>query len=148
MYRLYNPNSGEHFYTASAAERNTLKTLGWTYEGIGWVAPSSGTPVYRLYNKYAGDHHYTTSTEERDQLVRIGWTSEGVGWHSDANKRVPLYRQYNPYAVTGAHNYTTSLYENNHLVSLGWQAEGIGWYGVAGGRPDDSGSGDIPLDPV
>lgn len=43
MYRLYNPNSGEHFYTASVAERDTVKKAGWRYEGIGWQAPKSGT---------------------------------------------------------------------------------------------------------
>ena len=44
MYRLYNPNSGEHFYTASVSERNNLYDLGWHYEGVGWFAP----PVLKL----------------------------------------------------------------------------------------------------
>ena len=39
MYRMYNPNSGEHFYTANSYERDNLKSLGWHYEGVGWVAP-------------------------------------------------------------------------------------------------------------
>ncbi|MDR2976281.1 MAG: hypothetical protein LBV19_03125, partial [Streptococcaceae bacterium] len=47
MLRLYNPNSGEHFYTAGPAEKDNLVKAGWEYEGIGWVAPDSGTPVYR-----------------------------------------------------------------------------------------------------
>ena len=34
MYRLYNPNSGEHFYTADASERDHLVDVGWNYEGI------------------------------------------------------------------------------------------------------------------
>ena len=73
MYRLYNPNSGEHFYTASAAERDMLVNAGWNYEGSGWTAPErSNTPVYRLYNANAGDHHYTTSTVERDALLAAG----------------------------------------------------------------------------
>ena len=51
MYRLYNPYSGEHFYTASADEMGHLASIGWSYEGVGWVAPKqSNTPVYRLYN--------------------------------------------------------------------------------------------------
>ncbi|MCR5582577.1 MAG: hypothetical protein K6F70_03060, partial [Eggerthellaceae bacterium] len=51
MNRLYNPNGGEHFYTASDEERDGLVKLGWQYEGTGWVAPeTSDTPVYRLYN--------------------------------------------------------------------------------------------------
>ena len=46
MYRLYNPNSGEHFYTADASERNDLVRVGWVYESVGWTAPkSSKTPV-------------------------------------------------------------------------------------------------------
>ena len=131
MNRLYNPNSGEHFYTASVGERDWLVSLGWQYEGIGWKAPAkSNTPVYRLYNPNSGDHHFTISVGERDWLVSLGWNSEGIGWYSDDNKSVPLYRQYNPNSETGTHNYTANKNENDWLVSLGWNAEGIGWYGV------------------
>lgn len=133
MYRLYNPWTGEHFYTSDAGERDNLKNIGWNDEGVGWTAPSkSNTPVYRLYNKYVpgGDHHYTTSASERDNLVKAGWSYEGAGWYSDDSKSVPLYRQYNPYALTGTHNYTTSKDENDNLVKLGWKGEGVGWYGV------------------
>ncbi len=131
MYRLYNPNSGEHFYTSNVGERNNLYSLGWNYEGVGWIAPvTSNTPVYRLYNQYGGEHHYTTSLNERNHLISLGWNDEGIGWYSDDAHTVPLYRQYNPNAFANNHNYTTSLSENNWLVSIGWQAEGIGWYGV------------------
>ncbi|MCH3961885.1 MAG: glucosaminidase domain-containing protein [Solobacterium sp.] len=131
MYRLYNPNSGEHFYTADVNEKNNLSNIGWVYEGIGWKAPSSSSsPVYRLYNPNSGDHHYTMNVNERDWLVTLGWTSEGIGWYSDDAKSVPLYRQYNPNETVGTHNYTKSLAENDWLVTLGWTAEGIGWYGV------------------
>ena len=131
MFRLYNPYSGEHFYTASAYERDALVGLGWHGEGVGWIAPEvSEVPVYRLYNQYAGDHHYTTSAVERDHLVELGWTDEGVGWHSAGESGVPVYRQYNPYASAGTHNYTTSEYEAMALVELGWLYEGIGWYGL------------------
>lgn len=136
MHRLYNPNSGEHFYTASAHERDSLRRAGWKYEGVGWTAPaSSRTPVYRLYS--GTDHHYTASAAERDMLVRAGWKYEGVGWYSDDAKGVPLYRQFNPNVNPGAprnnsgsHNYTTSRAEHDHLVSAGWRGEGIGWYGM------------------
>ena len=130
MYRLYNPNSGEHFYTSSEAERINLLNAGWNDEGVGWIAPrSSNTPVYRLYNQYGGEHHYTTNLSERNHLISLGWNDEGIGWYSDDDNTVPLYRQYNPNAFANNHNYTTSRSENNWLVSLGWQAEGIGWYG-------------------
>ena len=131
MWRLYNPNSGEHFYTASTTERDVLVGLGWTNEGVGWTAPAmSQTPVYRLYNPNAGDHHYTVSERERDVLVSVGWTDEGIGWYGDDNRERPLYRQYNPNAVTGAHNYTTNRDEAKKLVELGWSDEGIGWFGT------------------
>ena len=131
MHRLYNPNSGEHFYTASEVERDHLIGVGWNYEGAGWTAPTqSDTPVYRLYNANAGDHHYTTSEVERDHLVSVGWNYEGIGWYSDDSRRVPLFRQYNPNAIAGSHNYTTSKEETDMLIGIGWHDEGIGWYGV------------------
>ena len=131
MHRLYNPNSGEHFYTASNGEKNHLSSIGWNYEGTGWIAPTrSNVPVYRLYNPNAGDHHYTASYSEAVFLVDVGWNYEGIGWYSDPNRTVPLYRQYNPNAIAGSHNYTTSIAENNFLVSVGWREEGIAWYGL------------------
>ncbi len=131
MHRVYNPNSGEHFYTANDREASHLIKLGWKNEGIGWYAPkTSKTPVYRLYNKNAGDHHYTLNVKERNHLIKLGWNDEGIGWYSDDAMTVPLYRQYNPNAKSGAHNFTTNLSENNRLVKLGWKAEGISWYGV------------------
>lgn len=131
MYRIYNPNSGEHFYTADTNEKDNIITAGWSYEGMGWIAPvSSDTPVYRLYNSNVGEHHYTMDLGERDYLVSVGWSDEGIGWYSDDAMTVPLYRQYNSGAMTGTHNYTTSPEENNYLVSIGWNEEGIGWYGT------------------
>lgn len=129
MHRLYNPNSGEHFYTASTKERDGLVTVGWKYEGVGWIAPSTGVEVHRLYNPNAGDHHYTTSVKERDSLVKVGWRYEGIGWLSGGNSAV--LRQYNPHARTGTHNFTVSQKENDGLVKVGWRAEGIGWYALA-----------------
>ncbi|MDE5757833.1 MAG: hypothetical protein K2H85_04390 [Allobaculum sp.] len=148
MNRLYNPNSGEHFYTKDVHEKDVLVSLGWQYEGTGWVAPIESTePVYRLYNPNAGDHHYTKDVNEKDTLVRIGWSYEGIGWYSaykgltspyndllssgDRVDGLEVFREYNPNAeAAGAHNYTISEVENNVLVSLGWIDEGIAWYGL------------------
>jgi len=131
MYRLYNPNSGEHFYTGSVQEREQLVLAGWQYEGVAWNAPTkTGKSVYRLFNPNSGDHHYTMSAQERDMLVSVGWKYEGVCWNSASSDQVPLYRLYNPNADCGSHHYTGSKEERNHLVSLGWIYEGIGWYGM------------------
>lgn len=134
LYRLYNPNTGEHFYTKARVEKQSLVSLGWQDEGTGWYAPVTGEAVYRLYNPNAGDHHYTLSAGERDVLVNKGWRYEGIGWYSapsDADYAKPLYRAYNPNAVSGSHNYTLNKAEQTYLVSLGWHDEEIAWYGVS-----------------
>ena len=131
MYRLYNPNSGEHFYTGSPDETQNLVNAGWQYEGVAWNAPTkTGAPVYRLYNPNSGDHHYTMSAEERDMLVGYGWQYEGVCWNSASANDLPLYRLYNPNADCGSHHYTGSSEERDNLVSVGWIYEGIGWFGL------------------
>lgn len=137
MFRLYNPNSGEHFYTASPVERAAIIAAGWSDEGYAWTAPvKSATPVYRLYS--GTDHHYTTSEVERDYLIGIGWSDEGIGWYSDDAKGVGLHRLFNPNVNpnaptnnSGSHHYTTSDEERGYLVSLGWNYENVGWYGTA-----------------
>lgn len=128
MFRLYNPNSGEHFYTSSTVERDSIIAVGWQDEGTGWIAPTEGDPVYRLYNQYAGEHHYTTSVIERDMLVSVGWNDEGIGWYAGGER--PLYRLYNPNAYANNHHYSTDVGERDILISIGWQDEGIAWYAI------------------
>ena len=133
MYRLYNPNSYEHFYTGNAKEKDALVKMGWKYEGIGWYAPkTSNTPVYRLYNpNNGGDHHYTKNKKEYDALCKAGWKGEDIRWYSDDAKGVPVYREYNPGQPIRNHNYTANKKEHDYLVkTAGWKNEGIGWYGV------------------
>jgi uncharacterized protein YkwD len=134
LYRLYQKVNGEHFYTASKYERDSLvEQHGWIYEGIGWVAPKkSDTPVYRLYNPTLGDHHYTVDKDERNELsANHGWKYEGICWYSSDLKQVPLYRLFNPGLTTGSHHYTTAFNERNTLVTQhGWKNENIGWYGI------------------
>lgn len=80
MYRLYNPNSGEHFYTGYTSEKNHLVEVGWKDEGIAWYAPLTGNPVYRLYNPNSGDHHYTMSYQESQNLIqKAGRTKKLAG---------------------------------------------------------------------
>ena len=86
MHRLYNKWTGEHFYTANDTEFNVLVTVGWTDEGIGWVAPTEGDEVYRLFNPYVegGDHHYTLDANEYEELQELGWEAEGIAWYGVA----------------------------------------------------------------
>ena len=134
MYRIYNARSGEHFYTSSSYERDSLRKVGWNYEGVGWQAPTTGIPVYRLYNPNSGEHFYTVSSYERDNLKRIKWRYEGIGWYSYAGvRKIPVYRMYNP--NSGWHHYTLSSYERDSLRQVGWHYEGISWSAVGQGQP-------------
>lgn len=132
VFRLYNDNTGEHFYTMSEGEYKQLQTVGWKDEGIGWFTQSGvGDPVYRVYNPNAkgGDHYYTMSKGEAQWLVGLGWRWDNDGkpaFYSNGN--VPLYVEYNPNAESGAHNYTTSAGENDYLLSIGWLEGNVAWY--------------------
>lgn len=129
-YRLYNPYSGEHLFTQSFDEYNSLARIGWQQEGLAWNSPkTSNTPVYRLYNPYSGDHHYTTSWSEYDNLGRIGWSQEDIGFYSaETSDKKPVYRLFNPYVTVGTHHYTTSREEYDSLGHIGWSQESVGWY--------------------
>lgn len=138
VYRVYNPNSGEHFYTTDESESEHLKSLGWQYEGIGWYAAADGSAVYRLYNPNAGEHHYTTSEEEKTVLVAAGWVDEGEAWMAAGQEGAPVYRYYNPNAFANNHHFTTDQSEGTTLASVGWRAEDIAWYAVKEGEPVDA----------
>ena len=84
VYRLYNPNAGEHHYTLSTVERDSLIAAGWNDEGIGWRSdPAQRVALYRVYNpnEYANNHHYTKEAGERDILLSKGWQDEGTAWY-------------------------------------------------------------------
>ena len=129
MFRMYDPNSGEHFYTGSETERDYLVTVGWNYEGVGFTfSQTTGWPVYRLYDPVYGEHLYTMDPAERDVLIAQGWNLEGIAFNSAYNTEVPQYRLYNPNAKRGAYHFTASEAERDYLISLGWEYQGIGFY--------------------
>lgn len=134
LFRVYNPNSGEHFYTKDSNERKHLIKVGWHDEGTAWDTPASGITVYRLYNPNVGDHHYTMDKKEYDHLAKVGWRKEGEAFKSvDRNSKekpigIPVYRAYNPNARTGTHNFTINTNEQKHLIKVGWRDEKIAFY--------------------
>lgn len=142
MYRMYNPYTGEHLYTANTNERETMVGNGWNYEGVMWYAPvKTNNPVYRLYNPYNGDHHYTISNDEYEKLANSGWNKEGVSFYSTAvafeDARHPVYegknisRLFNKYNTKqGAHHYTANQDEVTALQLQGWDYEGYAWGGI------------------
>ena len=128
MYRMYNPNSGEHFYTGSLEERGILVAAGWKYEGVGFNTPVVGEPVYRLYEPATGEHLYTMDRTEVYKLLGKGWTYENVAWNSAEQDEVVQYRLRNPNASCGRYHFTGDIGERDWLIGLGWIDEGIGWY--------------------
>ncbi|WP_245811606.1 GH25 family lysozyme [Lactococcus fujiensis] len=132
VYRLYNPNNLEHFYTSSLNEKNTLVNIGWgKYEGISYYAPvSGGIPVYRLYHPGIKMHLYTTDTNEKNVLSKSGWNYEGIVFYAATSSTgdTPVYRLYN--SGIKQHLFTTDLNEKNVLSKSGWNYEGISWYGL------------------
>ncbi len=136
VYRLYNPNTGEHLLTCKESERENLIILGWHDEGIGFYETAEGDPVYRLYNPNGSEHHYTCSEKEVNKLVKLGWRDEGTAFNSDAAETIPVYRAYNPHAWNNNHNYTVSSEEQTNLINHGWQDEDTAWYASAAGDPN------------
>ena len=131
MYRMYNPNTGEHFYTGSEVERDNLIAVGWQYEGVGFTFPlTTGKPVYRLFQPSTGEHLYTMDENEKAALMAAGWNYEGIAFNSGFENEVPQYRLHNPNAIVGAYHFTASEEEKDNLIAAGWEYQGIGWYSM------------------
>ena len=94
VYRLFNVDTQEHFYTVSYEEATDLlkqsnntsdgKKRGWQFEGDAFIAydgNTQGHPVYRLYNPYSTLHLFTQDEHERDELEDTGWKVEGVAFN-------------------------------------------------------------------
>ena len=130
VYRLYNKNTSEHFYTTSVSERKEYAADGWKMEGIAWYSPSiSSQPIYRLADPASNEHFYTKNVSEKEFLTSLGWKDEGIAFYSKTSGGVPVYRLYHPSNKMGNHHYTTSKYERD-LISTRqrWKQEGISWY--------------------
>ena len=132
LYRLYNPYTHEHFFTAETVENDNLVRLGWKSEGgVGYIykhAEKGG--VYRLYNPTTGEHHYTMNEDEVAKCVKAGWKNEGVKWFSAQNKEVTLnklYSMYNPYEKKFYHHYTADAKEIEQMIKAGWRKEEVKW---------------------
>ena len=88
LYRFYDVENGDHFYTASASEKNTIIAKWpniYQYEGITYyVSTTTGTPVYRFYDTKNGSHFFTASATEK-AMVEAKWPTiyqyEGVAFY-------------------------------------------------------------------
>lgn len=138
IYRLYNPDNGEHLYTTDTNETSVLyHDYNWGYEGVAWYAPErSSTPVYRLYNPVLCNHLYTTDLNEVNVLTTTTeWVKDNNGqpvFYSDGT--IPIYRVYNR-ELQGMHHLTTDKNEYDTLPVYGWTQEGTSLYALKTGSP-------------
>ncbi len=141
LYRYWNPDNADHFYTTSWQELGEGR-WGWGFEGVQcFVSPRAGgglVPLYRYWNPDIGDHFYTTAWEELGE-GRWGWGFEGIQCYVAPTQlagTIPLYRYWNPGG--GDHFYTTSWAELGE-GAYGWGFEGVQCYvwptaaGLSGG---------------
>lgn len=79
LYRYFNQNAGDHFYTMSPNDLGP-GAQGWNFQTVAaylYNYQASGTTsLYRFWNAKLGDHLYTTNIQETNGLS--GWVYEGV----------------------------------------------------------------------
>ncbi len=141
IYRFFNKIQGNHFYTMSSTERDTIinnLSNTWNYEGITYNAYQNQayntTPLYRFFNTNTGFHFYTASSTEKDNIINNlpTWNYEGIAYYifsSSQSNSTAVYRFFNK--IQGNHFYTTSTTERDNIInnlSGTWDYEGIAYY--------------------
>nr|WP_325210951.1 excalibur calcium-binding domain-containing protein [Salinibacterium sp.] len=153
VYRFWSDTYNGHFYTTSAAERNSIiansPTSVWRYEGSVYGAftrQETGTvPLYRFWSDSYRGHFYTTSAAERDQVIRTYpqhiWRYEGIAYYVYPSSyigagTVPVARFWSDTYLH--HFYTASTAEATQVKSSYpshiWRYE-IDGFRVPAGRP-------------
>lgn len=139
VFRLYDPNSGDHLLTTSDAERSALIANGWNDEGVAARTPlKSDHPVWRLFDPVNGDHMYTASKNEYETLGTRGWHKEGIAFYSVDDPTAAEYegvavgRLFDPDHVgAGSHHFValdaSGNAEYSQLLKLDWAPEGHSW---------------------
>jgi|GEM_PF-3343122 len=138
LYRLWNSNSGDYFYTTKESEKTKAIGLGYVDEGsLGYVFTNqvSGTvPLYRFWSSSMEDHFYTTKESEKTKVMGLGFAYEGIVgyvYSASGSDRDAIYRFWN--SQLSNHFYTTSSSEKLKLeqpeyITAGWVYEGVEGY--------------------
>jgi hypothetical protein len=122
LFRLWNPGSGDHFYTTSATERDSAAAGGYAKEGTAChvfsASAASRIPMHRLFKKFGARLRLHVKIVQN-------YVSEGTACQVFSNAaagRVPLHRLFN--ASNGDHFYTTSDAErDNAIAKFGYVSE-------------------------
>ena len=141
IYRFFNTSTDVHFYTASAAERDSVlaNLPQFNFEGVAFSLSTSEpltAPVFRFL-KNDGTHFYTISAVERLTLETSNpaYTFEAIAYSASTSQTaihdMVLHRFFN--LETGTHFYTASDAERDSIVDSlpNFRFEGTAYY-VAG----------------
>lgn len=128
IYRFFDTDTGTHFYTASATERDATiaDRPDLTYEGVGLngtQAPSvdpNSLPVYRFFDVNDGTHFYTVSATEEAGIManRPDLKYEGVAFYEHATQQpgdAAVYRFFDN--QDGTHFYTADATERSQILA-------------------------------
>jgi hypothetical protein len=138
LYRFSRPDTGTHFYSTSAAERNSvIGNAAFRYEGqVAYVLQPSvnraGTgALNRFYQPGSGMHFYTSTPAEYNRVLGFPqYSLDGVAgkvYTSGGAGRVPMYRFFRP--ASGTHFYTASAAEMEQVKTLpGYTFEGTAFF--------------------
>lgn len=127
LYRVYNPNDGDHYFTTDKDEPSKLVQLGWRAEGAPYKVVAAeidesgtvtaakrhhafGTAIWSAYNPYTGEYLLA---------------EEDVKFFTMQNGSQDVVRVYNPYTTGPAHLYTDAD-EAAGLTLLGWRLDNDG----------------------
>lgn len=140
IFRFLNTQTGVHFYTANAAERDiVISTIPeYQYEGSAFAVPATigSLNVYRFYDAKNNVHFYTANEAERDIVINTlsdEYQFEGRAFKAWENQDAPgeqaaLHRFYRP--DVGTHFYTANYDEFQFVRSSleGYEYEGVAYY--------------------
>lgn len=127
-FRFFNRRTGEHFYTASAAERDGIIAgmADMSYEGVAFLqggGASNLVSVARFVRLDTGEHFYTASVTERDYILQNmadHYRLEDsqaflVSATPDYQFSQPVYRFLD--TATGSHFFTASESERDGVMA-------------------------------
>lgn len=137
VYRLYNPNTGDHFYTTSESEKISLEKILKTpivSEGIAFYSYSDGSaekesfPVYKFYNSN-GDFYFYTSSDTKNNQLSVN--SKTIAFYASPTAQNGALPVYDFYITNNKHFYTISEAEKDGIVKTpnsSYKLEGIAFY--------------------
>ena len=127
VWRLYNPKSGGHFFSANYTEVNTYLMNGWKSDGIVSYSSDNGDiSVHRLYNPKTNYHILSSNSAEINSLKSQGWKDDGEIFKANSSGK-PVWRLSNK----GRYFATNNTDELSIYKNAGWNIDGISYYEIS-----------------